>query len=73
MVGTGFIRVKNAGNIIMKNPMDFTVDTPLFWSTGFGIVFGGVRVLIGGFNPSVRGGYSGILPAGIPLPTHLIF
>mgnify|MGYP000738491142 CR=1 FL=1 len=31
MVETGFTRAKNAGNIIMKNLMDFSLGTPIFW------------------------------------------
>lgn len=31
---------KNAGNIIMKNLMDFCIGTPVFWLVGFGIMFG---------------------------------
>ncbi len=73
MVETGFTRAKNAGNIIMKNLMDFAIGTPLFWLTGFGIMFGGEGAFIGGFDPLVRGDYSGILPAGVPLPAYLIF
>ena len=30
MVETGFTRAKNAGNIIMKNLMDFSLGTPIF-------------------------------------------
>ena len=73
MVETGFTRAKNAGNIIMKNLMDFAIGTPLLWLTGFGIMFGGAGAFIGGFDPLVRGDYSGILPAGVPLPAYLIF
>ena len=73
MVETGFTRAKNAGNSIMKNLMDFAIGTPLFWLTGFGIMFGGAGAFIGGFDPLVRGDYSGILPAGVPLPAYLIF
>lgn len=73
MVETGFTIAKNAGNIIMKNLMDFAIGTPLFWLTGFGIMFGGAGAFIGGFDPLVRGDYSGILPAGVPLPAYLIF
>lgn len=29
MVETGFTRAKNAGNIIMKNLMDFSLGTPI--------------------------------------------
>ena len=46
MVETGFTRAKNAGNIIMKNLMDFAIGTPLFWLTGFGIMFGGAGLLL---------------------------
>ena len=38
MVETGFTRAKNAGNIIMKNLMDFCIGTPTFWIVGFGIM-----------------------------------
>ena len=35
MVETGFTRAKNAGNIIMKNLMDFCIGTPMFMLLGF--------------------------------------
>ncbi|MBR1441898.1 MAG: ammonium transporter [Firmicutes bacterium] len=40
MVETGFTRAKNAGNIIMKNLMDFALGTIVFWFIGYGIMFG---------------------------------
>ena len=40
MVETGFTRAKNAGNIIMKNLMDFSLGTAAFWILGFGLMFG---------------------------------
>ncbi len=40
MVETGFTRAKNAGNIIMKNLMDFCIGTVVFISIGFGLLFG---------------------------------
>ena len=73
MVETGFTRAKNAGNIIMKNLMDFAIGTPLYWLTGFGIMFGSTGALIGGLDFFVQGDYSSILPDGIPLPAYLIF
>ncbi|BCJ94531.1 hypothetical protein acsn021_21000 [Anaerocolumna cellulosilytica] len=73
MVETGFTRAKNAGNIIMKNLMDFCLGTPIYWLLGFGIMFGGSSALIGGFDPFVRGDYSSILPDGVPLEAFLIF
>ena len=40
MVETGFTRAKNAGNIIMKNLMDFSVGSVTFFIFGFSIMFG---------------------------------
>ena len=38
MVETGFTRAKNAGNIIMKNLMDFCIGTVVFFILGYGIM-----------------------------------
>ena len=38
MVETGFTRAKNAGNIIMKNLMDFCIGTVVFVLLGYGIM-----------------------------------
>lgn len=38
MVETGFTRAKNAGNIIMKNLMDFCIGTVMFVFLGFGLM-----------------------------------
>lgn len=63
MVETGFTRAKNAGNIIMKNTLDFTIGTVAFWVLGFGLMFG---TSIGGFvgipDFFVRGDYSSTIP-----------
>ena len=40
MVETGFTRAKNAGNIMMKNLMDFCMGGLAFWAIGFGLMFG---------------------------------
>lgn len=40
LVETGFTRAKNACNIIMKNVMDFSLGTVMFWMFGFGLMFG---------------------------------
>lgn len=50
MVETGLTRAKNAGNIVMKNLMDFCIGTPIYWFIGFGIMFGGTGALIGGLD-----------------------
>ena len=75
MVETGFTRAKNAGNIIMKNLMDFCIGTPAFWLVGFGIMFGTGS----GFFGSVAGIASesnygaAMLPDGVPFWAFLIF
>ena len=40
MVETGFTRAKNAGNIIMKNLMDFCIGTIVFILLGYGLMMG---------------------------------
>lgn len=40
MVETGFTRAKNAGNIIMKNLMDFCIGTVVFMLLGFSLLTG---------------------------------
>ena len=62
MVETGFTRAKNAGNIIMKNLMDFAIGTVVFWFIGFGIMFAGDGSFIGGLDFFIRGDYSSSIP-----------
>ncbi|WP_308754152.1 ammonium transporter [uncultured Anaerotruncus sp.] len=73
MVETGFTRAKNAGNIIMKNLMDFCIGTPIFWLLGFGLMFAGSGALVGGFDPFVRGDYSGAYPTAAFLIFQTVF
>ena len=40
MVESGFTRAKNAGNIIMKNLMDFCIGAVMFIIIGYGLMFG---------------------------------
>ncbi len=40
MVETGFTRAKNAGNIIMKNLMDFCIGTVMFSLLGYALMMG---------------------------------
>ena len=47
MVETGFTRAKNAGNIIMKNVMDFCIGTCVFIVLGCGLLLG--EDALGGF------------------------
>ena len=57
MVETGFTRAKNAGNIIMKNLMDFAVGSIIFWILGYSLMFGSS---IGGFigTPGILDGFT---------------
>ncbi len=73
MVESGLTRAKNAGNIIMKNLMDFAIGTPIYWLFGFGIMFAGNSALIGGIDFLSQGAYSDILPAGVPKYAFFIF
>ena len=47
IVEAGFTRAKNAGNIIMKNLMDFCIGTCVFILIGFGLLLG--EDALGGF------------------------
>jgi Amt family ammonium transporter len=47
LVEAGFTRAKNAGNIIMKNVMDFSVGSITYWAFGFALAYGGST--LGGF------------------------
>ena len=79
MVESGFTRAKNAGNIIMKNMMDFCIGAPLYWVVGFGIMFGtcSIEALSGVFGHFdffiLSGDYSSILPDGVNLYAYVIF
>lgn len=75
MVETGFTRAKNAGNIIMKNLVDFSLGSILFWCVGFGIMFGdslGGIMGIPSFFAGVIGGEV-ITPDNIEPMVFLIF
>ena len=73
MVETGFTRAKNAGNIIMKNLMDFAIGTPIFWLFGFGLMFAGTGPLIGGIDFLTQGNYAETLGLTFPTPAYIIF
>ena len=51
LVECGLTRAKNAGNILMKNFVDFSVGMPLFFLIGFGLMFGTSNGFLG--TPSV--------------------
>lgn len=75
MVETGFTRAKNAGNIIMKNLMDFCIGTPVFWIIGFGLMFGSDGDFIGKIGGiATEAAYGNAMcPDGVPFYAFLIF
>lgn len=75
MVEAGFTRAKNAGNIIMKNMMDFVLGSLFFFIIGFAIMFGGDNPYIGTagfFNPASLADASGMIN-GLPIGVFMIF
>lgn len=58
MVETGLTRAKNAGNIIMKNLMDFCLGTVAFWLIGYGLMCGDS---LGGFVGALKAPFSGFM------------
>ncbi|MFL2101329.1 ammonium transporter [Desemzia sp. FAM 23991] len=74
MVETGFTRAKNAGNIIMKNLMDFVLGSLMYWIIGFGIMFGpSVAGLIGAPDLFVQGNYDSTIPGYVFLMFQTVF
>lgn len=75
----GFNRAKNAGNIIMKNMMDFVLGSLCFFIIGFAVMFGGDNPIIGtsGFlNPAALADTNGMfrdLPFGVFLIFQTVF
>lgn len=63
MVEAGFTRAKNVGNIIMKNFMDFSIGSVVFWFLGFSIMFGpSIGGFIGSFNFMFTAEYGNAVP-----------
>ena len=81
MVETGFTRAKNAGNIVMKNMMDFVIGSIAFFLIGFSLMFGqgnGFIGLSGFFDPysleaSLQSGLGLALPIGVFMIFHTVF
>lgn len=73
MVEAGFTRAKNAGNIIMKNLMDFCLGTLVFWFIGFGLMFAGSGPFIGGLDFFIKGDYSSTIPTSAFIIFQTVF
>lgn len=61
MVEAGFTRTKNTANILMKNLLDFSVGSLMFWTLGFGIMFGAGK-FIGNVDLFGMAGWTGTIP-----------
>ena len=74
MVETGFTRAKNAGNIIMKNLLDFVLGSLMYWVIGFGIMFGpSIAGFIGAPDLFVQGNYDSTIPGNVFLIFQTVF
>ncbi len=69
-VEAGFTRSKNTINILMKNLLDFSVGSILFWVFGFGLMFG--PTIAGFFGSPDFMGFAG-WEGGIPKEAFLVF
>ncbi|QJT09865.1 ammonium transporter [Oceanidesulfovibrio marinus] len=63
-VECGFTRAKNAGNILMKNYLDFGAGAIAFFLLGFGIMFGTDVSGVFGSSGFALGGANGATPDG---------
>ncbi|MDR1357598.1 MAG: ammonium transporter, partial [Tannerellaceae bacterium] len=68
MVEAGFTRTKNTANILMKNIVDFSLGSLLFWAIGFGLMFGA-----GGFIGSPTFFSHSFADTNLPKAGFLIF
>ncbi|MDR1764741.1 MAG: ammonium transporter [Lachnospiraceae bacterium] len=75
-VETGLTRAKNAGNIIMKNLMDYVIGSICFFLIGFAFMFGGsaggILGVKGFFSPTSLADANGLF-RGLPIHVFLIF
>src|SRR5574344_1203158 len=73
MVETGMTRAKNAGNIVMKNMMDFACGTPAYWLIGYGIMYGAASPLFGGIDLFCIGHAASPMMGNVPTWAHVAF
>ncbi len=67
MVEAGFTRAKNAGNIVMKNIMDFSAGSIIYWAVGFAFMFGAGNGFIGSEGFFVQGSFAHL---GLDIPIY---
>ncbi|MEJ5243057.1 MAG: ammonium transporter [Desulfomicrobiaceae bacterium] len=64
MVEAGFTRAKNAGNIIMKNLLDFAAGSPAYFLVGFALMFGADAAGVFGTSGFALAGLDTTTPEG---------
>jgi len=70
LVEAGFTRSKNTANILMKNLMDFSIGSLIFWLLGYTLMYGED---IGGFWGKISLFYNSNAINGVPDMTSLMF
>lgn len=73
MVESGLTRAKNASNIIMKNLMDFSIGSLVFFAVGFALMFGEDKGGFIGVTGFFGKGSMEHLGLGIPIEAFIIF
>jgi len=76
MLEAGFVRAKNVANVLMKNLMDFSFASIIYWAVGFAIMFGAGNALFGtsGFFLKDTGGtFASLDWASVPLMAKYFF
>ena len=72
MLEAGFSQAKNAGNIVMKNIMDFSVGSLVYWVFGFAIMFGLSNQIVGQGPLFLQGDFAQ-LNLNVPLSAFWLF
>lgn len=73
MLEAGFTRTKNAGNVVMKNLLDFVVGSIAFWVIGFGLLMG-EGAIIGKIDLFAVDSYdTGLVPKSVFLMFQTVF
>ena len=70
LVEAGFTRSKNTANILMKNLMDFSIGSLIFWLLGYTLMYGED---VGGFLGKVSFFFNSDEVNGVPDKTSLMF
>ena len=73
LVEAGLTRSKNTSNILMKNLLDFSVGSIVFWIVGFGIMFGAGNAFFGEIDLLGMAGWEGSIPESAFLVFQTMF